>query len=170
MTKSSPYLDVKTHSALPIMLRAGLIAGTLDITAASIQYLLSGGKSVVTLLQFVASGFFGSDAFTGGLAMAGWGLLLHYGIALSFAALFVLIYQKLPRLRIDPILMGVLYGVFVWIVMNLVVVPMSQAATRPFTLSRVAISMGILIVAIGLPISLLVNRYFSNKPLAAHSR
>lgn len=160
MAKTSLSPDLKSQNTLPIIFGAGLVAGTLDITAATIQYLLSGGKSAVTLLQFVASGVFGKDAFTGGLSMAGWGLLFHYCIALSFAAFFVLIYQKVPQLRTNRILMGVLYGVFAWLVMNLIVVPMSQAAQRPFTMSRVLISMSILIVAIGLPISFLVHRYF----------
>ena len=163
MTKTILSPEVKSQSALSIILRAGFVAGTLDITCATIQFLLSGGKSVVTLLQFVASGVFGKDAFAGGLTMAGWGLLFHYCIAVSFAAFFYLIYQRLPRLRTDRILMGVLYGVFVWLVMNLLVVPMSQAAPRPFTSSRVIISMSILIIAIGLPISMIVNRSTNSK-------
>ena len=46
-------------------LLAAILVGTLDITAACIQYFIKTGKNPTGVLRFVASGAFGTDAFTG---------------------------------------------------------------------------------------------------------
>jgi len=47
--------------------------------------------------------------------------------------------------------------------MNRVVIPLSEIAQRPFNLKGALTGMAILMVAIGLPISLLTHRYYSRK-------
>ena len=54
------------------ILFSGLIAGTLDISAA-ILFLANGNAAGV--LKYIASGAFGKDAFTGGDEMLAWGVL-----------------------------------------------------------------------------------------------
>lgn len=49
-----------------LILRSGLLVGTLDITAASVQYYARTGKSPLNVLRFVASGVFGQAALSGG--------------------------------------------------------------------------------------------------------
>ena len=44
--------------------------------------------------------------------------------------------------------------------MNLVVVPLSNAPKTPFNVLNAIQAMGILIVCIGLPISILANKYY----------
>ncbi len=141
-------------------LQAALLAGTLDILAAMLTYLIQTGKNPVAVLKFVASGVFGNEAFSGGTGMAGWGLVFHYTIAFGFAALFVLVYPRWALLRKAPVVAGLGYGVFAWLVMNLLVVPLSQAPKQPFTPGGVLLGIFILMGCIGLPISLVVSRFY----------
>src|SRR5882724_6656193 len=53
------------NSALGI-LWGGLISGTMDITAAIVTYKIRNNIAPTRLLQSVASGVLGKDAFTGG--------------------------------------------------------------------------------------------------------
>jgi hypothetical protein len=57
-----------------------LIVGTMDITSAIIITLLRGG-TIMRLVQFIASGLLGKQAFQGGLPIAALGLALHFLIA-----------------------------------------------------------------------------------------
>ncbi|HKQ05318.1 MAG TPA: hypothetical protein VJ464_09315 [Blastocatellia bacterium] len=137
---------------------AGLIAGTLDITAACITSTLRGGTPL-RLLRYVAGGLLGPEAFQGGLGTAALGLALHYLIATTWATVYYAASRKLPVLVRRPILCGLLYGLVVWCVMNLVVLPLSALPKPTFTLSGVLIGATILMFCIGLPIALIVRRY-----------
>src|ERR1700756_1467286 len=68
------------NSALGI-LWGGLIAGTMDITAAVLTYKIRNNVPPIRILQSVASGLLGKDAFTGGAPTAALGLFLHFVIA-----------------------------------------------------------------------------------------
>jgi uncharacterized membrane protein YagU involved in acid resistance len=140
-----------------IILRAGLLAGTLDILAAIL--ILAKGKAVATL-KFVASGVFGKAAFSGGAGMVLSGAVFHYFIATSFAAGYFLAYPSLPFLQKNKWLSGILYGVIVWTVMNLLVVPLSNAPQSPFAWDSALKNMAILIVCIGLPIAWLADKFY----------
>jgi len=54
---------------------------------------------------------------------------------------------------------GVLYGVAVYFFMNRIVVPLSAAATRPFSMKFMIVGMIIHIFCVGLPIPLTVRRF-----------
>lgn len=134
-------------------LKVGLLAGLLDISAAFIQFYLRTGRNPLTVLKFIASGLFGPQALTGGSGMMIVGLLLHFLIALSFALFFFWLATRLPALRKWWVLSGILYGLFVWAVMNLLVVPLSRTPQRPFSWPGALMAMAILVVCIGLPIA-----------------
>ncbi len=142
------------------ILFAGLIAGTLDISAAIL--LLANGKAVGTL-KYIASGVFGKDAFTGGNEMVAWGAFFHYLIAMSFAAFYFLIYPRLSFLRQNKWVNALIYGLFVWATMNLLVVPITHITQNSFNWVSALKNMAILVVCIGLPISLLADRFYKNQ-------
>ena len=77
MSSTASDVYAKNPRALPIILRAGLVSGALDITAALIVYARFGTLSV-RLLQGIASGLLGQAAFQGGLATALLGLVCHF--------------------------------------------------------------------------------------------
>ncbi|PJJ59866.1 hypothetical protein [Hymenobacter chitinivorans] len=144
----------------------GLVAGALDITAACLKYTLLTHKNPLGVLRFVASGAVGPAALTGGLASALGGLLLHFLIAFSWTTLYFGLYPRVAALRRRPAAAGLLYGVVVWLVMNLGVVPLSQVPRRPFNPVSAATEMGILMLCIGLPIGLLTARLHAAQPAA----
>jgi len=147
--------------ALQTILVAGLIAGTLDITAA---FLLSALRATnphnpIWVLQSVASGLLGADSFRGGFASAALGAACHYLIALSAAAVFYAASRKLPFLVQHPVVSGLAYGIVVYSVMNFVVLPLSafpfKLSYPPAVLLR---SLLVIMVCVGLPIALVVRR------------
>lgn len=137
---------------------AGLIAGTMDISAAFTTSALRGGTPA-RLLRYIAGGLLGPEAFQGGTGTAALGLALHFLIATAWAAIYYAASRKLRVLVRRPILCGLLYGMVVYCVMNLVVLPLSALPKPTFTLSGVLIGASILMVCIGLPIALIVRRY-----------
>jgi hypothetical protein len=146
------------------ILQAGLLVGTLDITAASIQYIITTQKNPVRILWYIASAVFGKEAYNLHPAlMAVCGLLFHYLIAITFTVLFFLIYPTIISFAKNRVLTGIVYGLFVWSVMNLVVVPFSRITTSPVKFPQSFIQMGILIVCIGLPLSFMAHRYFNKR-------
>ncbi len=153
----------KGNSLVNSVVTAGLLTGTLDIAAAILQYYVRTGKGPANVFRFIASGVFGTKAFAGGLAMAGWGLLFHYGIAFLFTICFFLLYPKIAALQINWAVTGIIYGLLVWAVMNLLVLPASSAPPIPFHAGRALLAAGILILCVGLPLSLLANKYYLYK-------
>jgi hypothetical protein len=135
----------------------GLIVGVMDITSAFILA-ITRGSTVMRLLQFVASGLIGPKAFAGGTATALLGLGLHFVIAFAVVAVFYAASCRLAFLRERPVLAGVVYGAFVFGVMNLIVLPLSAAKPR-HSLTGDLIQIGIHMFIIGLPTSLLVRRF-----------
>ena len=148
------------NKLLSRVLTAGLIAGTLDLSAAFIYYYAKTGKNPLTILHYIASALFGKEAYAGGTTMLVAGALLHYIIAMSFTVFFFWLARKLKGFASHRVLTGVVYGLFVWAVMNLVVVPLSAIPTRPFNLENALINAAILVVCIGLPLSFLAASFY----------
>jgi hypothetical protein len=150
-------------SYLKAIMVAGLVAGTLDGLAAALLYVIRTGKDPLNVFRFIASGVFGIEAFTGGVPMALWGIFFHFVIATGWALLFFSVYTRLALLGKNKFISGVGYGVFVWLMMNLVVVPLSKVQTLPMTLNGVLTGMVVLMLCIGLPIAFLAGRFFAKK-------
>jgi hypothetical protein len=149
--------------AFRTILTAWLVAGTLDIISASVYYPLMYKFNVILIYQNIASGVFGAKAFSGGLGMAALGLLFHYFIALSWTVFFFIIYPKMKIMWRNRYMTAIGYGIFVWLVMNLVVVPLSKVQRGPFTVQGVIISAVFLIICIGFPLSSIIGKYYSRR-------
>ncbi|MEO6729897.1 MAG: hypothetical protein ABIN01_01680 [Ferruginibacter sp.] len=146
------------------IIQAGFLVGTLDILAAFIYFFVkSGDKNVSKILKYIASGLFGKEAFSGGSMMIAAGLLLHYIIAFAFTIFFFLVFPKASIFSKNKILTGIVYGIFIWMVMNLVVVPSSKIPNRPIEFSNAILSLVILVVCIGIPLSFMATRFYRNK-------
>ena len=147
-------------SALKTILLAGFVAGTLDILSAII-FLGKGNWSVI--LKYVASGAFGYAAMEGGNEMIAAGLVFHYSIAYSFTLVFFIAARYISFLQKKPVIAGLLYGILVWFIMNYLVLPFTHIPSRPFSFSGAIKNILILMLAIGLPVSLITAKYYSNK-------
>jgi uncharacterized membrane protein YagU involved in acid resistance len=149
----------KSSSAARVIFWAGLIAGTLDLTAACVVSWLRARVTPVRVFQSVASGLLGSASFTGGAKSAVLGAALHFIIAAIAAAVYYLASRKLKFLIDQTILAGVIYGVAVYLFMNFVVLPLSAVPRRPVPLSGRIMGILIIVFCIGLPIALIVKRF-----------
>jgi uncharacterized membrane protein YagU involved in acid resistance len=117
----------------------------------------------IQISQGIASGVFGKQAFAGDTMMILAGLLFHFIIAYCFAIGYFFVFPFIPFLRKQKIISGLLYGVFVWLVMNLVVIPLSNASQAPFKWDSVLRAVLILMFCVGLPLSLITRRYYVSK-------
>ena len=144
-----------------VILFGGLIAGTLDLSAAFISSWLRAGVGPVRVMQSIASGLLGAAAFTGGAGSAALGVVLHFLIATVATAVFYFASRTLRFLVKQPVTAGLLYGVAVYVFMNFVVIPLSAVPRRGGTppLSGRIIGLLIIMFCVGLPIALIVRRF-----------
>lgn len=139
---------------------AGLLAGTLDITVAAVEFSLK-GKGPLDLFQGIAGGLLGMSAFQGGLPTAALGVFFHYLIAATASAVFYLASRKLKVLVRRPISSGLLYGVMVYIFYVLhgaAGLRLSHRIALP-RISGLIRDVAVHMFMVGLPISLIVRRY-----------
>ena len=107
-------------------------AAALDIVNAMVFWNLYAGTKPATILQSIAAGIEGKEAFSGGAASAALGLLLHFFMMCAMAALYWLACRRWPSMLARPAAGGVAYGLLTWAAMNYVVVPLSNASSPPF--------------------------------------
>lgn len=145
------------------MLWAWLLAGTLNILAACLlAYKIPPDK----ILMFIASGLYGKDAFKGGASMVWQGLLFHYLIAGFFSILLFVTYPKLIKLFQNQYALGIFYGFFIWVCMNLLVLPVTNIpkTSARFTVESIATGTAALIICIGIPVAMIAGRYYKKYP------
>lgn len=142
----------KNNALLAIAVGGG-IAGALDLTQASILF---GWKIPLV----IAAGLLGPQALKGGAATFALGVLLHFSIACSAAAVYYGASRKLRFMTEHPLVCGLLFGAAVEEVMNLVVLPLSALhANGPYTLHDLILGLVVHMVVVGLPISFSVRRF-----------
>jgi hypothetical protein len=125
----------------------GVVAGALDLTQAMILF----GKKVPLA---IAGGLLGPRAFQGGAGIYILGVLLHFFIACSAAAIYFAVSRKLRFLTEYPFVCGLFFGVAVDLVMTLVVLPLSALhAMGPYTYRDLVAGFLVHMVFVGLPIS-----------------
>ena len=121
--------------AMSRLVRAGLLTGIVDGLFSSVLSAFFYGSTVSRLWQGVASVLLGSDALNGGRRMALIGLLMHFGVAFAWSAVFLFLLLRwewirgLLASRHGVLKVAALYGPFIWMVMSLVVIPL--LAHRP---------------------------------------
>lgn len=107
----------KTSILAPILV-GGAVAGLLDMTSAYITF----GRYMPL---GIAGGLLGPAARHIAAGPYILGLFLHYFIAFSAAAVYCLASKKLDFLRSHFFVCGLFYGIAVFLVMQLVVLPLS---------------------------------------------
>ena len=117
-------------AAAPRLLRAGLLTGITDGLFATVLVIFFYGSTATRLWQGVASTLLGRGAFDGGTRTALIGLLMHFGVAFGWSAVFLFVAMRAGWVRkLLPSPYGVLkvaalYGPFVWLVMSLAIIPL----------------------------------------------
>jgi hypothetical protein len=113
----------------------------------------------IVVLQYIASGALGVSAFEGGVGTALLGVLFHLVISFVVAGVYILSADRIPLLRRYAIPGALLYGLVVWVVMHLIVIPLSAAPpvpppTLPYLIAEIIEH----IVFVGLPLGVLARR------------
>lgn len=156
----------KTTVPVKKIFALGLLVGTFDILSAIIDTWLSYGWMPDKVLKYIAGAAFDTTGMADTFQVVA-GLVFHYLIALGFTFLFYFLYPTLKKALRFNLLIAVLYGVFMQAVMRLLVLPMTRLHLPPFNAAKQLKATLILIVAIGLPLSLLVPRLLRNRKNAA---
>jgi hypothetical protein len=150
------------------IIRATLIAGTLDIISAFVFAGMAGMRPLA-VLTFVASGPFGDAAKGHPLWLwAAIGLAVHFAIMACMATAYMIAARHMPALRRNPVIAGLLYGLLLWIIMYWLVRPWRWPALwlpdaytgRP--IGKIAWGIGNQLfshcILVGLPIALIAAR------------
>ena len=150
-----------TSNAFLAIFWGGMACGVFDITQAFIAFGLQFHLRPSQVLQSVASGLLGPKSFQGGAGTALLGLFLHFLIAFIWAVIFFVASRQITFLTARPVIAGLLYGEFVWVMMNCVVVPLSAIHRWPPRTDPASIITGPILhtVLVGLPIALAVSRW-----------
>jgi len=159
MTESSHLTAAQPQprSALRAIAIAGVLAGALDMAQASFLF----GFGV---WRVVASGLLGPAARQGGAGMYALGILLHFFIAISAAAIYYAASRRLKFLLDAPLVCGIFFGLAVDDVMSFIVLPLSALhAQGPFELRDLIEGPLVHMATVGLPIAYSMRR-FAPKP------
>lgn len=152
---TAAYSSVRQQSSLLVpILVGGAIAGTFDMTAALLTFGANG-------MRGVAAGLIGRHAaIQGGALTLALGVLLHYFIAFSIAAVYCLASRRLDFLRDHFIVCGLFYGIGVYLVMNLIVLPLCGLHfSGPYQWRGLVQGILIHMFLIGLPVSWSLRRF-----------
>ena len=133
-----------------------LVVGTLDITEVII-FLGLKGIAPTRILQGIARGVLGKAAFDGGAPTALLGLALHFFIAFVVVCVYYFASHRIAALRDRPVIMGAIYGVLVYLVMNFVVVPLSASGPPRFTVPGVLNQLFAHLFCVGIPTALIAR-------------
>jgi hypothetical protein len=127
---ASPVASQPGRDTLPRILAAGLAGGAVDFFYAS-GLALSNGQALWRPWQSVASGWLGPAAREAGVGGIVLGLATHFGIALMMAAAYVLVARRIPVVVGRPLATGAVYGLILYGVMYLGVLPLRWPEVFP---------------------------------------
>lgn len=141
--------------ALLNILWVGLLVGTLDAIAA---LLLNYNVKPEVIFRFIASAVFAKDAFAGGVVMIVAGISFHYLIAFLFTTTFYLLYPFAFSLFKNKYVVANIYGGLTWLIMNVIVVPLSKIGPHAIDPLNAVIGVLVLIICVGLPVALIADK------------
>lgn len=143
--------------AIDTIVLGGAAVAVLDAANAVVFWNLYRGTSPRVIFQSIAAGIQGRDAFSGGMESALLGALLHCVIALGVAAAYHFAAVAASVLHRRPVLFGMLYGALVYLVMNRIVIPLSNTSVAPFNPAWFAANFGGHLLLVGLPVALIAH-------------
>jgi hypothetical protein len=123
-----PYPSSNRHLVF-CLVRAGLLTGIVDGLFSTVLSVAFYHSTVARLFQGVAAVLLGSGALNGGAPTVALGILMHFGVAFGWSAVFLFLVLRWPWVRavltspFGVLKVALLYGPFIWIVMSLVVIP-----------------------------------------------
>ncbi len=128
-TKAPKSGSYDARGGIHRLVRAGLATTIVDGLFSSILSVAAYDSTFSRLFQGVAATVLGSSAFTGGARTTALGVLMHFGVAFGWSAVFVFIVlrsawvRSILASRFGAVRVAVVYGPAIWLVMSLLVIP-----------------------------------------------
>lgn len=146
---------------LKTVLLTGLFVGTTDLVAAYITQWIKTGRYAAKMLHYIAGGALRLErSMQGGNAVAFLGLFFHYFIAFSFTLFFFWLFPRLKFLSFNKYLVGMLYGIFVALVVNQLILQLTPLPVQPFDLPAALPGWFTLGLVLGIPIAYNAYKYY----------
>ena len=123
-----PY-PASNREVLVRLTQAGLLTGVIDGLFSSILSAVFYGSTAPRLFQGVAAVLLGNEAFNGGTRTVVIGVLMHFGVAFGWSAVFLFLVLRSSWIRgilasrYGVVKVASLYGPLIWMVMSLAVIP-----------------------------------------------
>lgn|SRR5512146_141936 len=148
---TAPLSTFQSRLLRPILI-GGVLAGTFDLTSAFITMGLGNPR-------LIAGGLLGKQAAQGGVGTWILGVFLHYFIAFSAATIYCLASRKLKFLKEHWLVCGLFYGIAIFLVMYLIVLPLcAYHFTGPYRYRDLLQGILFHMLIIGLPISFSLHK------------
>jgi hypothetical protein len=136
---------------------ATAISGALDILFAMILT-VAFGRHIGDMLRSVASGPFPTATGMGANG-AILGLLVHFALMGIMATALMLIIGRTRAYLDHPVLVGVMYGLITYFIMNWMVVPLRFGTPLPPKTLSIVTQLFAHIVLVGIPMAYVARRY-----------
>ena len=156
MSATAATASSHESSWVPVLVRAWLLTAVADGLLAVIET-LAYHRTLTHLFQGIASVPFGRGMIDGGAGAVALGVVLHFSVALTWSAVFLLVATRLGWLRSvirsvpGRVVTAAVYGPCVWIVMSTLVIPFF--VHRPVAITgRWWIELAGHVVSVGTPI------------------
>jgi hypothetical protein len=155
---------VAPRAPLSRLLAAGAVVAMLDgaFAVALYVYVLR-ACSTAQLMQSIASALLGRAAFRGGSATVGLGLALHFAVACGWTLAYAALRAASGRLREltatirGALAAGAAFGIFIWLAMDLLILPLTRASATPFWSPLFLILLTWHALGVGIPLALIVR-------------
>lgn len=147
------------------VLLTGLFVGTTDLVSAFLTQWVQTGKFAGKMFNYMAGAVLGLEtSMAGGNGIAFLGLFFHYFIAMAFTLFFFIIFPKIKFLSYNKWLIGMLYAVFVNLVVEQIILPMTRLPRWSFTLTNAYIGWVVFGIVFGIPIVYSAYKYYGVQP------
>jgi hypothetical protein len=157
---------IQMNKVAPIsrLLATGVLVAMLDGAFSAVLYVyVLRACSAAQLMQSIAAGLLGRAAFRGGSATVVLGLALHFAVAFGWTLAYATLRAISGRLREltattrGALVTGAAFGVFIWLAMDLLVVPVSRASPTPFWSPLFVVMLAWHALGVGIPLALIVR-------------
>lgn len=155
---------VAPRAPISRLLAAGVLVAMLDGAFAAVLYVyVLRACSAAQLMQSIAAGLLGRAAFRGGSATVVLGLALHFAVAFGWTFVYAALRATSARLREltattrGALVTGAAFGVFIWLAMDLLVLPLSRASPTPFWSPLFVILLTWHALGVGIPLALILR-------------
>jgi hypothetical protein len=139
------------------ILLSGFTAGILDAVAAILLYAKPLNlHNISRIFRFIASGLFGKAAYTTGPLYPLAGLAIHFGIALTWSAIWLFILFRVFK-KGSVWAKTILFASLIWIIMNGFVMPVFGVPSR-YDGWAIMRSFSVILFCVSLPVCAIVEK------------